>query len=68
MTETQAPDIPDVTSAVAAADAIVALDRDRELLLARSQSALRFAMAHSFEKEYDRRVEHFLSLTSARVG
>jgi colanic acid/amylovoran biosynthesis glycosyltransferase len=51
--------------AVAAADAIVDLDQHVDALRTRSSAALRFATAHSFEKEYDARVEHFLSLVPA---
>ena len=53
--------------AATAADAIVELDTNRDRLAERSRAALQFAMGHSFEKEYDARVEHFLSLTPSSV-
>ena len=54
--------------AAAAAGAIADLDRHRDRLADRSRAALRFAVAHSFEKEYDARVAHFESFVPSTVG
>ncbi len=48
--------------ASAAADAVLALAATPASLRRASHAALGFARAHSFEREYDARVEHFLSL------
>lgn len=46
----------------AAADLICQIASDPDGLLARSIAALDYATAHSFEKEYQRRVDHLLHL------
>ena len=46
----------------AAADAIAAMGASTTELDRRSKAALSFARAHSFERVYDARVEHFLSV------
>jgi len=48
----------------AAAEAIAALGANASELERRSRAALAFARGHSFERTYDARVEHLLSLRS----
>jgi glycosyltransferase involved in cell wall biosynthesis len=41
---------------------IGSLDRSRDLIVEKSEEALRFAREHSFEKTFDRRIEHLEEL------